>query len=72
MILRSLRSRSVLVGLLVTILSTAAAVLPVVWATLPPEALEILDELFGAELMALVGIAMIVLRTVTTKPLSER
>ena len=66
------RSRTIWFGSFVTFLSAAASIAPMVYIQLTPMQIETFRAMFGPETMALVGLAVIVLRIVTTKPVSER
>lgn len=66
------RSRTVWFGAILTALSSVASFVPMVYSQLTFGQLEAFRDMFGAEAMALVGLIVIILRIVTTKPISER
>lgn len=66
------RSRTVWFGAILTMLSSVATIIPMVYVQLTPGQLSAFRDMFGAEAMAVVGLIVIVLRIVTTKPISER
>lgn len=67
-----IRSRTVWFGAILTVLSSAASVIPMIYVQLDPIQLKVFRDMFGPEAMALVGLLVIVLRVITTKPLAER
>ena len=66
------RSRTVWFGAILTALSSVASIVPLVYVQLTPGELATFRGMFGAEAMAIVGLIVIVLRIVTTKPISDR
>lgn len=66
----AIHSKTIWTGVTVTLVSLAAIAMDI-WALLDPEQLAVIDRVFGAGTTALVGIAMIVLRVVTTQPLGR-
>lgn len=67
MVKKARYSKTIWTGAAVT-LSSIASILVDVWGLLGPSETQTLRDLFGPDVFALVGIVMILLRVLTTKP----
>lgn len=66
-----MKSRTVWVGALVTVMSVATIAVEA-WALLGRQELLVLDDLFGPRTTAVLGVMMILLRVITTSPIIHR
>ena len=66
-----LTSKTIVVGLLVT-LTSVATIFAQAWQLLGPDEVRAVKEIFGPELTGVIGLLMIVLRVATTVPLTWR
>lgn len=64
-----LQSKTIWIGTLTTILSILA-ILVDAWSLLSYEQLELLDEYFGPQTVAILGVVMVLLRAITSSPLT--
>lgn len=67
MVKKARHSKTIWTGATVTLFSIAA-ILVDVWGLLGPTETQTLRELFGPDVFALIGVVMILLRVLTTKP----